>query len=84
MATKKKVPTRNSALASSHPLAVALRRKGMTQKELADLADVQHATICRVLTGVYPHFSADAATRIYKVVKKWGIRLEDLVMARAA
>ena len=84
MAAKKKVPTRHSVLASTHPLAVALRRRGMTQKELADLTDVQHATICRVLTGVYPHFSADAATRIYAVVKKWGVRLEDLVMSRAA
>lgn len=69
---------------SKHPLAVALRKKGVSQRQLATMAGVQAADISRVLTGEHKRFAAGTAARLYPVVKPWKIRMEDLILAHGA
>lgn len=63
-----------------HPLGVALQRKGLSQRQLAEMAGVQPADISRVLNGERKRFSADTAAKLYPVVKSWKVRMEDLVL----
>lgn len=69
---------------SRHPLAVALRKQGITQRQLADMAGVQTADLSRVLNGSRPRFAAGTATKLYPIVKKWGVKMEALIMPHGA
>ena len=84
MATKKRKPYKVAWTESKHPLAVALRKRGVTQRELAETAKVQPADISRVLSGERERFAAGTAQRLYPVVKKWGVKMEDLILSHGA
>ena len=67
---------------STHPLAVALRKRGMSQRWLALETGVPPATVCRVLTGRENGFTSRQAEKIWKFVESWGdVTLESLVFS---
>ncbi len=81
---QKKRPYKILWTESAHPLARALQKKGISQRQLAEMAGVQPADISRVLNGERARFSAPAAAKLLPVVKKWRVKLEDLILPHGA
>jgi transcriptional regulator with XRE-family HTH domain len=69
---------------SSHPLAVALQKKGVSQRQLAGMAGVQPADVSRVLNGERERFAAGTAAKLYPIVKPWGVKMEALILPHGA
>lgn len=82
--TQKKRPYKVLWTTYNHPLGVVLQKKGISQRQLAEMAGVQPADISRVLNGERDRFSAPAAAKLYPIVKKWRVKLEDLVLPHGA
>jgi transcriptional regulator with XRE-family HTH domain len=70
--------------ASTHPLATALLKKGISQRQLAEVTGVQAADLSRVLNGTRSRFSAGAAAKLYPHVKPWGVKMEALILPHGA
>jgi transcriptional regulator with XRE-family HTH domain len=77
---QKKRPYKVLWTGTGHPLALALQKKGITQRQLAGMAGVQPADISRVLNGERERFAAGTAAKIYPHVKGWKVKMEDLIM----
>jgi len=81
---QKKRPYKVLWTETGHPLAAALLKKGVTQRQLAEMAGVQPADISRVLNGTTPRFAAGTAAKLYPVVKPWKVTMEQLIMSHGA
>jgi transcriptional regulator with XRE-family HTH domain len=81
---QKKRPYKALWIESGHPLAVALQKKGVSQRELAGMAGVQPADISRVLNGERERFAAGTAAKIYPFVKPWKVTMEQLILPHGA
>jgi transcriptional regulator with XRE-family HTH domain len=87
MATRKpqkKRPYKVLWIEGGHPLAVALQKKGVTQRQLASMAGVQAADISRVLNGERGRFAAGTAAKLYPHVKPWKVSMEQLILPHGA
>ena len=83
--TKKKKPQKNRPYKTlwtetGHPLAAALLKKGMSQRELANMAGVQAADVSRVLNGERERFAAGTAAKLWPHVKGMKVTMEMLIM----
>ena len=81
---QKKRPFKVLWTETGHPLAAALLKKGVTQRQLAEMAGVQAADISRVLNGTTSRFAAGTAAKLYPVVKPWKVTMEQLIMSHGA
>lgn len=81
---QKKRPYKVQWETSTHPLAIAMRKRGVSQRALAAQAGVQAADISRVLNGEFPRFAAGTAAKLYPHVKPWKVRMEDLILSHGA
>ena len=77
---QKKRPYKVLWTESTHPLALALRKKGVTQRQLATMTGTQPGDISRVLNGERERFAAGTAAKIYPHVKPWKVSMEMLIM----
>lgn len=78
--TKERPRKRANIARSEHPLALAIRKAGTSQKWLSDESGVQLPTINRVLNGRWHRFSPESAAKILSSIPaSWEITLEDLL-----
>jgi transcriptional regulator with XRE-family HTH domain len=81
---QKKRPYKVLWTESTHPLGIALRKKGISQRKLAEMAGIQQADLSRVLNGERERFAAGTAAKLYPVVKPWKVKMEDLILPHGA
>ena len=81
---QKKRPYKVLWTEADHPLAVAMLKKGVTQRQLASMAGVQAADISRVLNGERGRFAAGTAAKLWPYVKPWKVTMEQLILSHRA